>query len=55
MANEEVAEKFDKYMKKTHENAVVLYMSKIAKNKEITSGEKLLEIIKSELKGSAEK
>ena len=55
MANEEVAEKFDKYMKKTHENAVVLYMSKIAKNKEITSGEKLLELIKSELKGSAKK
>ena len=53
MANEEVAEKFDKYMKKTHENAVVLYMSKLARNKEITSGEKLLEIIKSELKGSA--
>ena len=55
MANEEVAEKFDKYMKKTHKNAVVLYMSKLARNKEITSGEKLLEIIKSELKGSAEK
>ena len=55
MANEEVAEKFDKYMKKTHKNAVVLYMSKIAKNKEITSGEKLLELIKSELKGSEEK
>ena len=55
MANEEVAAKFDKYMKKTHKNAVVLYMSKLARNKEITSGEKLLEIIKSELKGSAEK
>ena len=53
MANEEVAAKFDKYMKKTHKNAVVLYMSKLARNKEITSGEKLLEIIKSELKGSA--
>ena len=55
MANEEIAEKFDKYMKKTHKNAVVLYMSKIARNKEITSGEKLLELIKSELKGRAEK
>ena len=55
MANEEIAEKFNKYMKKTHKNAVVLYMSKLARNKEITSGEKLLEIIKSELKGSAEK
>ena len=55
MANEEVAAKFDKYMKKTHKNAVVLYMSKLARNKEITSGEKLLEIIKSELKGSEEK
>ena len=55
MANEEVAAKFDKYMKNTHKNAVVLYMSKLARNKEITSGEKLLEIIKSELKGSAEK
>ena len=55
MANEEVAAKFNKYMKKTHKNAVVLYMSKLARNKEITSGEKLLEIIKSELKGSAEK
>ena len=55
MANEEIAAKFNKYMKKTHKNAVVLYMSKLARNKEITSGEKLLEIIKSELKGSAEK
>ena len=55
MANEEIAAKFNKYMKKTHKNAVVLYMSKLAWNKEITSGEKLLEIIKSELKGSAEK
>ena len=55
MANEEIAKKFNKYMKKTHKNAVVLYMSKLARNKEITSGEKLLEIIKSELKGSAEK
>ena len=55
MANEEIAEKFNKYMKKTHKNAVVLYMSKLARNKEITSGEKLLEIIKSELKGSEEK
>ena len=53
MANEEVAAKFDKYMKKTHKNAVVLYMSKLAQNKNITSGEKLLEIIKSELNGSA--
>ena len=55
MANEEIAAKFKKYMKKTHENAVVLYMSKLAQNKEITSGEKLLELIKSELKGSVEK
>lgn len=55
MANEEIAAKFNKYMKKTHKNAVVLYMSKLARNKEITSGEKLLEIIKSELKGRAEK
>ena len=55
MANEEIAAKFNKYMKKTHKNAVVLYMSKLARNKEITSGEKLLEIIKSELNGSAEK
>ena len=55
MANKEIAAKFKKYMKKTHENAVVLYMSKLAQNKEITSGEKLLELIKSELKGSAEK
>ena len=55
MENEEIAAKFKKHMKKTHKNAVVLYMSKLARNKEITSGEKLLEIIKSELKGSAEK
>lgn len=55
MANEKIAAKFNKYMKKTHENAVVLYMSKLAQNREITSGEKLLELIKSELKGSAEK
>jgi len=55
MANEEIAAKFKKHMKKTHENAVILYMSKLAQNKNITSGEKLLEIIKSELKGSAEK
>ena len=55
MANEEIAAKFKKHMKKTHKNAVVLYMSKLARNKEITSGEKLLELIKSELKGSAEK
>lgn len=55
MANKEIAAKFKKYMKKTHENAVVLYMSKLAQNKNITSGEKLLELIKSELKGSAEK
>lgn len=54
MANDKIAAKFNKYMKKTHENAVVLYMSKLARNKEITSGEKLLELIKSELKGSAE-
>lgn len=53
MANDKIAAKFNKYMKKTHENAVVLYMSKLARNKEITSGEKLLELIKSELKGSA--
>lgn len=53
MANKEIAAKFKKYMKKTHENAVILYMSKLAQNKEITSGEKLLELIKSELKGSA--
>lgn len=53
MANKEIAAKFKKYMKKTHENAVVLYMSKLAQNREITSGEKLLELIKSELKGSA--
>ena len=55
MANEEIAAKFKKHMKKTHKNAVVLYMSKLARNKEITTGEKLLEIIKTELKGSAEK
>lgn len=55
MANKGIAAKFNKYMKKTHENAVVLYMSKLAQNKNITSGEKLLELIKSELKGSAEK
>lgn len=55
MANEEIAAKFKKHMKKTHENAVVLYMSKISENKNITSGEKLLELIKSELNGSAEK
>lgn len=55
MANEEIAAKFKKYMKKTHENVVVLYMSKLAQNQNITSGEKLLELIKSELKGSAEK
>ena len=55
MANDKIAAKFKRYMKKTHKNAVVLYMSKLARNKEITSGEKLLEIIKSELKGSAEK
>lgn len=55
IANEEIAAKFKKYMKKTHENAVVLYMSKLAQNREITSGEELLELIKSELKGSAEK
>lgn len=53
MANEKIAAKFNKYMEKTHENAVVLYMSKLAQNKNITSGEKLLELIKSELKGSA--
>lgn len=53
MANKKIAAKFKKYMKKTHENAVVLYMSKLAQNREITSGEKLLELIKSELKGSA--
>lgn len=53
MANKEIAAKFKKYMKKTHENTVILYMSKLAQNKEITSGEKLLELIKSELKGSA--
>lgn len=51
MASDEIAAKFNKYMKKTHENAVVLYMSKIAENAEITSGEKMLEFIKSELKG----
>lgn len=55
MANKEIAARFKKYMKKTHENAVVLYTSKLAQNKNITSGEKLLELIKSELKGSAEK
>lgn len=55
MANEEITAKVKKHMKKTHENAVVLYMSKLAQNREITSGEKLLELIKSELKGSAEK
>lgn len=55
MANEKIAAKFNKYMKKTHENAVVLYTSKLARSKEITSGEKLLELIKSELKGSAKK
>lgn len=55
MANKEIAVKFKKHMKKTHENAVVLYMSKLAQNREINSGEKLLELIKSELKGSAEK
>lgn len=55
MANEEIAAKVKKHIKKTHENAVVLYMSKLARNREITSGEKLLELIKSELKGSAEK
>lgn len=55
MANKEIAARFKKYMKKTHKNAVVLYTSKLAQNKNITSGEKLLELIKSELKGSAEK
>ena len=55
MANKEIAAKFKKHMKKTHENAVVLYMSKLAQNREIISGEKLLELIKSELKGSVEK
>lgn len=55
MSNDKIAAKFNKYMKKTHENAVVLYMSKLAKNREIASGEKLLELIKSELKGSVEK
>lgn len=55
MANKEIAAKVKKHMKKTHENAVVLYTSKLAQNREITSGEKLLELIKSELKGSAEK
>lgn len=55
MANKEIAAKFKKHMKKTHENAVVLYMNKLARNIEINSGEKMLEFIKSELKGSAEK
>lgn len=53
MANEKIAAKFNRHIKKTHENAVVLYMSKLAQSEEITSGEKLLELIKSELKGSA--
>lgn len=54
MANKEVAAKFGKYMRKTHKNTVILYMSKLARDKNITSGEKVLEFIKSELKGDAE-
>ena len=54
MANKEVAAKFGKYMRKTHKNTVILYMSKLARDKNITSGEKVLEFIKSELKESAE-
>lgn len=45
MANDKIAEKFNKYMKKTHENAVVLYMSKLAQNREIASGEKRLSLL----------
>lgn len=54
MANKEVAEKFGRYMRKTHKNTVILYMSNLARDKNITSGEKVLEFIKSELKGDAE-
>lgn len=55
MANKEVAAKLGKYMRKTHKNAVILYMNTIAKDKNITSGEDLLELIKQELKGSEQK
>lgn len=52
MANEEIAARYVKYARKHHENAVLLYMSKLANDREIDSGEKVLELIKSELVGA---
>lgn len=49
MANKEIAARYTKYARKHHENAVLLYMSKMANDREIDSGEKVLELIKSEL------
>ena len=54
MANKDIAARYSKYARKHHENAVLLYMSKLANDSEINSGEKVLELIKSEL-GRTEK
>ncbi len=54
MANKDIAARYSKYAKKHHKNAVLLYMSRLANDGELNSGEKVLELIKSKLSGKGE-
>ena len=53
--HKEIKALYDAEMKKRHGNYVQLYMQSLCDNKSIASGEQVVELIKSELKGSAEK
>ena len=53
--HKEVKALYDAEMKKRHGNYVQLYMQTIVDDSSITSGEQIVELIKSELKGSTEK
>lgn len=53
--HKEIKAMYDAEMKKRHGNYVQLYMQEIVDDSSITSGERIVELIKSDLKGSAEK
>ena len=53
--HKEIKALYDAEMKKRHGNYVQLYMQALVDDSSITSGEQIVELIKSELKGSAEK
>ena len=53
--HDEIKKLYDDEMKKRHGNYVQLYMQSIVDDSSITSGEQIVDLIKSELKGSEQK